>query len=180
MKRTICLIAVLLLISITAAAGWNDMPEHLYTKITLRDWQGTPEVLVTIADWSLPFLEALLDDSDLEDIRVVFDMTELVCTNKWSADSRILYIGIVPFRGKEGDAYFWPTSIVFTQDHYAWEVDYDDCMIGFSDNFSGRVYGLLDGFICLPAKLDWNREFTIWYDDTKTTFGPLLKDSSSR
>ena len=182
MKRIMLLVAVLVvaIAVLASASGIDDLPDEVFSMLIVKDWDESMDFLISFMDWCPSFLEAYLDESSPEARNDMLVVADTIFTNNWGEDRRVLYV-VVSAGTYDGSAhYFYPTNIVFAQDHRVWVVENDDCMVAFMENgFSGRIYGTFDGFIVLPSELDWTREFTIWYDEDRATFGPLKVEPGS-
>ncbi len=93
MKRIgITAVAIVLVAAVLVSAGWNEVPDDLYSTVFISDWQGTRETMVAFSDWSLEFILALLDETDRANTEAMYEMVDVICENKWGDGFRAIYV----------------------------------------------------------------------------------------
>lgn len=91
--------------------------------------------------------------------------------------SHCLMVYVAPY----GNEYFWPTSFVFTQNRWQYEVGYSE-FVGVTDAFNGgelKSGTVASGVVRIPEGIDPNEIFTLWYNDESASLGPIFFDSPS-
>ena len=166
-------VAALLLISVSAAAKWTDVPTNLSTTLFLKNYMGSIEGSVDICPWTWEAVEPLFSNATATapQIAETFHLVEVLVEGKFGAGARFLYMHVSPWSA--GDVYWYPWNIVFVQGSHQGSVTVDDILGGFLGEFSGRLYVDGDGFVRLPEWIDYSKPFDIWYDKAKTTLGPV-------
>ena len=171
MKKLV--VAALLIVSVSAAAKWNDVPDNLVATLFLKDYRGNIEGSVAICPWIWSAVSRLFSNTGTTDtgIREIFTLTRDALEKQFGASASILYMRVSPWSA--GDVYWYPWNIVFIQGSHQGSVTVDDILGGFLGEFSGRLYIDGDGFVRLPEWIDYSKPFDIWYDKAKTTLGPV-------
>ena len=171
MKKLV--VAALLIVSVSAAAKWNDVPTNLTATLFLKDYRGNIEGSVAICPWIWSAVSRLFSNTGTTDtgIREIFTLTRDALEKQFGASASILYMRVSPWSA--GDVYWFPWNLVFVQGNRQQSVTVADILGGFLGSFSGRLYVAGDGYVRLPSWIDYSKPFDIWYDKAKTTLGPV-------
>ena len=164
-KRTISIlfiVSVLILASMTVSAEyvpikdkiWNQIEDEHKFNMTIRDYSGVRKL--AIAGFYLrPYADMI--GISLDDINSVWP------------NNKILSIFVSPMNGSQ---YFWPSDFSFVQDGSQYDINTFNDIYSLSGPFDGgeiKSGVVAFGLLALPEQIDTSREFTIWYDDVKTT-----------
>jgi len=173
MKRLV--VAALLIVSVSVAAKWTDVPGNLQSTLFLKNYAGDIEASVAVCPWTWEAVKPLFSNMAFtdEETAELFRATNTILEAKFGSGSRCLYMRVSPWSGHEGQVYWYPWSLVFVQDNRQHSVTVADILGGFSGEFSGRLYVDGDGFVRLPSWIDYSKPFDIWYDKAKATLGPV-------
>ena len=171
MKKLV--VAALLIVSVSAAAKWNDVPTNLTATLFLKTYMGSIERSVDICPWTWEAVKPLFSNTSvtLAQTDEMFHLVNVLLESKFGTNPRLLYMRVSPWSA--GDVYWYPWNIVFVQGSHQGAVTVDDILGGFLGEFSGRLYVEGDGFVRLPEWIDYSKPFDIWYDKAKTTLGPV-------
>lgn len=168
-------LGVLFATCVIVTAKWTDVPNNLAATLFLKDYRGNIEGIVDICPWTWEAVKPLFSNTSATDdeIAEMFRITLTILESQMGTSSRFLYMRVAPWSGHAGDIYWYPWNLVFIQGSRQGSVTMDDILGGFLGEFSGRLYVDGDGFVRLPAWIDYSKPFDIWYDKAKATLGPV-------
>jgi len=158
----LCL-AVVLAVCIVAVEGvgqyaaeyWNRIPLDMKTQITTHDFGGDRALSVMCFSGTTKAWGLLLPDSDVGFLSSLVDYLEEV----FNGDSFIL-VAVAP----DGNQYWSPFDIAFTQGYYQYSVGFGDYK-SMTEAFDGgllRAETVCSGMVRIPSEIDLAQPFKVW------------------
>ena len=83
--------------------------------------------------------------------------------NKWWPNRKVFLLNVSPY----GNQYFWPTEFAFVQDGTQYNINNED-LGKLSNSFHAgelKEGTVTRGFLAVPAGIDTDDSFTLWYKD---------------